>query len=168
MLWKSSSTTVSGAPNVAMPFTSSITALSTPPEISSCCNAPRPRPWRTRSTAVAAYVQNRTGSLSPASSVSQATAPDLLSYQARAATVFPYPGGAATSVSITSSRARTVWMRGRATISARSLGSKSLVSASGSVSYSMRLAIFPVRPRLETIVAPTKAGCHHPGRVICG
>ena len=79
MDWKSSSTTVRGAPSLATPFTSSITALSrTPPGVFRRCSAPRPRPPRTRSTADATQVQNRRGSLSLTSSVTQATSPELL------------------------------------------------------------------------------------------
>ena len=62
------------------------------------CSAPRPSPGRTRSIAVATYFHSRTGSLSPASSVTQASAASRLAHQARTAVVLPYPAGAATRV----------------------------------------------------------------------
>jgi hypothetical protein len=51
----------------------------------------RPNPSRTRSTAVATYVHNRTGSLSPASSKTQARPAPRCSHRTRTAVVMPYP-----------------------------------------------------------------------------
>ena len=91
-------------PSAAMPFISSSTASSIElPGTLSRRSAPCPSPRRTRSTAVATYHQNRTGSLSSTSSVTQANAASRPEHQARTAVVLPYPAGAATSVSATSS-----------------------------------------------------------------
>ena len=68
------------------------------PNVPSRRSAARPSPGRTRSTAVATYRHSRPGSLSPASSVIQARADPSAAHQERTAVVFPYPGGAATSV----------------------------------------------------------------------
>ncbi len=69
---------------------SSSTATSTGlPATPSRRSAPRPSPGRTRSTAVATYRHSSTGSLSPASSVTQASAASRLAHQARTAVVLP-------------------------------------------------------------------------------
>ena len=96
--------------------------------------------------------------------------PEALSCHVRAATVFPYPGGAETSVSVTSSRSRISWTRGRATISARSLGRSSFVSAIGSVSNSTGLVIGGLvrrgsrRTRGRRSHAPCRGESHTPCR----
>ena len=81
----------------------------------------------------ATYVHRRIGSLSPASSVTHASAAFRPAAHARTAVVFPYPAGAATSVSAASSPASSApMMRGRSTIPAGGRGGASFASASGS------------------------------------
>ena len=122
----------SSPPSVATPFMSSSTATSIGlPATLSRRNAPRPSPGRTRSTAVATYLHSRTGSLSPASSVTQASAASRSAHQARTAVVLPYPAGAATSVSGASRPASSARRtRGRSTKPWRALGTASLASTS--------------------------------------
>ena len=80
----------SSLPSAATPFISSSTAASTGlPATSSFRSAARPSTGRTRSTAVATYLHSRTGSLSPASSVTQATEASRVAHHARTAVVFP-------------------------------------------------------------------------------
>ena len=100
------------------------------------------------------YVQSRFGSLSPGSRRTQARAASRPSHEARTAVVFPYPAGAATSVSGASppaSSARRI--RGRSTMPGRRPGAASFASASGGASGPGETRVRRSRPSCAAALA---------------
>ena len=103
---------------------------------------PRPSPGRMRSTAVATYVQRRTGSSSASSMETQAVADrDCVPHDC-ASTVFPNPTGASRSVRADASYpSRMRNRRWRRTSSDRPRGGSSFVSIKGGGSLPARLMV---------------------------
>src|SRR5262249_26131184 len=104
------------------------------------------RPGLAGPTAATTWRQNRTGSLSPASSDSQATGRPLRRAQSASATVLPYPAGAQTSTSpcASPSSSRTA-RRGRGTKPGRGRGRCRLVARRTSCPETATSAADPAR-----------------------
>ena len=147
-----------------MPFTSSSTAtVAGTPGVRSRASAMRPRPGRTRSTEVATYVHSRTGSLSPASSETHATAASVCAHHVCASTVLPKPTGASISVSAAGAkRSSSASSLRRISRSGRRRPSASFVSIRGSASGTPAAAeVGTHRLRIQAVSATRRPA--HPG-----